>query len=117
LRAITRTLARYARVTAVDAARAAAVDDPALRARITVVLREVLADCLTRADNPDDEDVYMVISLIIDLVEFDVPLAHNLIHAAYESGLAETWLLGQEQELKNFAGRGNDQPPARSSFL
>ena len=112
-----RTLARYARVTAVNAARAAAVDDPALRARITVVLREVLADCLTRADNPEDDDVYMVTSLVMDLVEFDDPLAHDLIHAAYESGLAETWFLGEEQELKKLAGRGNRQPPARSTFL
>ena len=82
-----RTLARYAHVTAVNAARAAAVDDPALRARISVVLREVLADCLTRADNPEDDDVYMVTSLVMDLVEFDDPLAQDLIHAAYESGL------------------------------
>ena len=82
-----------------------------------MVLREVLADCLTRADNPEDDDVFMVTSLVMDLVEFDDPLAHDLIHAAYESGLAETWFLGQEQELNNLAGRSNDQPPARLSFL
>ena len=113
-----RSLGSYPRRLATETAKRAAGNDPALRARVAEVIRELLADCLARAEDPEEDDVDIVSDFVIDLAELADPLAHDLIHAAYQADLVDTFFAGDEKSLKaDYEHGGEWHPTELPAFL
>jgi hypothetical protein len=88
-----RTLGWYPRAMAVNAAIRAAGDDLVSRARIAEVLREELAGFLARAEELEDDDFDLVSSLVCDLTDLADPAARDLILAAFEADIVDTFMI------------------------
>lgn len=86
----------WPRAAAAGAAIDAAGDDPVLRSRIAVALRELLAGYLARADTLKDDDFQMATALVSNLARLADPEARTLINAAFEAGIIEEWVIGLE---------------------
>jgi hypothetical protein len=72
----------YPRAMAANAAIEASSQEPALRARLTAALRELLAGYIARAETLDVEEIDMATSLVTDLARLADPEARALIDAA-----------------------------------
>ena len=108
-----RSLGWYPRAMALEAARRAARDDPALRAQVTETLRALLADLVARAQDLESEEVELAAAIVTDLAELADPLARDLIHAAFEAEIVEDFLItpADVEGLYRAGGRESAVPP------
>jgi hypothetical protein len=83
------SLAWYARAVATQIAVEATKQEPELRARVTALLRQLLADLVARSETVTGDEVSMASSLVVDLSHLADPQARELIQQALEAGLSE----------------------------
>jgi hypothetical protein len=84
-----RSLGWYPRSMAITAARGATGDDLIGRQRVAEVLRDILSDCLARAEEIDEDMIELASSVVCDLAELADPLARDLIEQAFQAGLVD----------------------------
>jgi hypothetical protein len=125
------TIVGYQRSQLITSARSAAWNDPVRTARLTEVLRHLFGELAAAAreqrkrqvepgfhdfygrDHPD-EDVAMnalppteeLSFLISDLCDLADPLARDMIQAAFEEGLVETWIVDADGFRKDYESGG-----------
>jgi hypothetical protein len=86
----------YPRAMAVEAAVDAAAGEPAQREHVAAVLRDMLADYVSRSGSLSEDEADMVTSLVTDLARLADPQARELIRAAFEADLVETLFIDPE---------------------
>jgi hypothetical protein len=95
----------YPRQVALEAAKSIAAADPALQARVAEVARLVLAGYLERhrAGEPlSNDEVEMASMLVCDLADLVDPQALDLIRAAFEADLINTFLVDLKSVEKSY---------------
>lgn len=108
----------WPRAAAAGAAIDAAGDDPVLRSRIAVTLRELLAGYLGRANTLKDDDFQMATALVSNLAHLADPEARTLIDAAFEAGIIEEWVIGLEDvEHSYYQGGGGSRKSDSRAWL
>jgi hypothetical protein len=101
----------YPRAMAANAAFEASSQDPALRARVTAALRELLAGYIVQAETLDDEEIAMATSLVAELAQLADPEARSLIDAAFEADIVEQWVIEPENVADDYRQGGKQSPP------
>jgi hypothetical protein len=105
------SLGWYPRAMAIDAAIEASSQEPALQARVTATLRELLADYITRAETLDDEEIDMATSLVTDLALLADPEARALIDAAFEADIVDQWVIEPRNVADDYRQGGKQPAP------
>ena len=75
------------RVSAAETARELARSNPALQARVSASLREIISGYLSQTEPPDDDARDVIASVAADLATLADPEARPLIEAAFDAGL------------------------------
>ncbi len=97
----------YPRAMLAEGARdsACAVPDRGLRARVTAVMRDVLARYVSNPDALSDDQVQVLGSLIADLADLRDPLARPLIDQAFTDDLVDEAIVDAAYVADIYAGR------------
>ncbi len=111
-----RSLGWYPRAMALDAARGATGDDLIGRQRIAEVLRDILSDCLARAEEIDENMIDLVSSAVCDLAELADPRAPDLIEQAFQAKLVDEFITDRAdvRELYEQGGQPLEFPDPKS---
>jgi hypothetical protein len=108
----------YQRTEASTAAILAAGADEGLRQRLAALLRELLADLVSRARELTEEEKEMASFLVTDLTQFADPQARGLIDAAFQAKIVDPALIGPDDvEYYYKRGRAESLRPERGDWL
>ena len=112
-----RSLNWYQRAMGSELAHIGAKNDPDLRARLALALRDILDDYIAQADQLTDEDFTAIGALVNDLVSLGYTEARPSMERAYEMDIVDESIIGREDLDEAFQEGSQPFRPRQSDWL